>query len=127
MDFYTLIYFDLSFSFLFSSLFPDMHQISAIENPAVRRGDADDDREDLKSENSKDKWYEEVENISEPPDGGEAVDYHSDISDYEEIIRKKKKKVNINEILLSNPFINSRSFLLVLIFIPNILIFHSCI
>ncbi|CAE1290987.1 DPF2 [Acanthosepion pharaonis] len=70
----------------------DMHQISAIENPAVRRGEADDDREDLKSENSKDKWYEEVENISEPPDVGETVDYHSDISDYEEIIRKKKKK-----------------------------------
>eukprot|EP00106_Octopus_bimaculoides_P000135 XP_014767577.1 PREDICTED: zinc finger protein ubi-d4 A-like isoform X5 [Octopus bimaculoides] len=69
----------------------DMHQISAIENPAIRRGD-DDDREDLKSENSKDKWYEEVENISEPPDVGEGVDYHSDISDYEEIIRKKKKK-----------------------------------
>lgn len=72
-----------------------MHQISAIENPAIRRGD-DDDREDLKSENSKDKWYEEVENISEPPDVGEGVDYHSDISDYEEIIRKKKKKVCIS-------------------------------
>ncbi|GAB1601024.1 zinc finger protein ubi-d4-like isoform X1 [Argonauta hians] len=69
----------------------DMHQISAIENPAIRRGE-EDEREDLKSENSKDKWYEEVENISEPPDVGEGVDYHSDVSDYEEIIRKKKKK-----------------------------------
>lgn len=82
--------------YFFPATYPDMHQISAIENPAVRRGEADDDREDLKSENSKDKWYEEVENISEPPDVGEAVDYHSDISDYEEIIRKKKKKVSVH-------------------------------
>ena len=66
-----------------------MHPISAVENPAHRHAVEED--VDQKSE-SQDKWFDEVETISEPLDAGELVDDQSDISDYEETIRKKKKK-----------------------------------
>lgn len=66
----------------------DMHQISTVENPAARL-------EDEKADVSKD-WYEEFDDLDEPPDAGEMVDDQSDISDYEETyIKRRKKKVCI--------------------------------
>lgn len=74
-----------------------MHQISSIENPAARR--EEDERSDIqKSENSKERWYDDVDNGSDTADMNDIVDYQSDISDYEETIKKKKRpnqKVNI--------------------------------
>ncbi|XP_021346607.1 zinc finger protein DPF3-like isoform X2 [Mizuhopecten yessoensis] len=72
----------------------DMHQISTVENPAIR-GEIHVEDLEYKSESSKDRWYDEYENLSEPPDAGEIVDDQSDISDFEEtFIKKKKKKSN---------------------------------
>ncbi|XP_033735985.1 LOW QUALITY PROTEIN: zinc finger protein DPF3-like [Pecten maximus] len=72
----------------------DMHQISTVENPAIR-GEIHVEDLEYKSESSKDRWYDEYDNLSEPPDAGEIVDDQSDISDYEETyIKKKKKKSN---------------------------------
>ncbi|KAK3091631.1 hypothetical protein FSP39_021366 [Pinctada imbricata] len=67
----------------------DMHQISTVENPAIRK---EDEEGEFKSELAKDLWYEEYDNLSEPPDAGEMVDDQSDISDFEETYIKKKKK-----------------------------------
>ncbi len=39
-------------------------------------------------------YYEDWENISEPPDAGEIDDRHSDSSDFEETYIKKKKKAS---------------------------------
>ena len=70
-----------------------MHQISTVENPAVR------DNEDFpelreRSETSKDRWYDDYDEYMEPPDAGEVCDDQSDISDFEDtFIKKKKKKV----------------------------------
>ena len=70
--------------------FVDVHQISTVENPAICK----EEEGEKYSENSKDRWYDEIDDISEPPDAGEMVDDQSDISDYEETyIKKKKKKV----------------------------------
>ncbi|CAG2247204.1 zinc finger protein ubi-d4 B-like isoform X2 [Mytilus edulis] len=63
----------------------DMHQISTVENPAIRV-------EDEKNELSKDAWYDEYDDIDEPPDAGEMVDDQSDISDFEETYIKRRKK-----------------------------------
>lgn len=63
----------------------DMHQINTVENPAIRM-------EEEKNELSKDAWYDEYDEIDEPPDAGEMVDDQSDISDYEETYIKKRKK-----------------------------------
>ncbi|XP_050391946.1 zinc finger protein ubi-d4 A isoform X2 [Patella vulgata] len=66
----------------------DLHHISAVENPAHRH----DDEIDLRNE-SQDRWYyDDIDPLSDPPDAGEIVDDNSDISDYEETIKKKKKK-----------------------------------
>jgi len=67
-----------------------MHQISTVENPAIRQNDFHVEE----SESSKDRWYDDFDTLSEPPDAGEIVDDQSDISDFEETyIKKKKKKV----------------------------------
>ncbi|XP_046570119.1 zinc finger protein ubi-d4-like isoform X1 [Haliotis rubra] len=68
----------------------DMHQISAVENPA-HRGKEDEDVLEQKAE-SQDRWFEDFDMLSDPPDAGEMVDDQSDISDYEDTIKKKKKK-----------------------------------
>ena len=71
----------------------DMHQISTVENPAVKGGETDDFPE-LRSETSKDRWYDDYDEYMEPPDAGEVCDDQSDISDFEEtFIKKKKRKV----------------------------------
>ncbi|WAR25744.1 DPF1-like protein [Mya arenaria] len=51
----------------------DMHQISTVENPAAT-SKADEEIPDLKSETSKDKWYDEYDEYMEPPDAGEMCD-----------------------------------------------------
>ncbi|XP_056017887.1 zinc finger protein ubi-d4-like isoform X5 [Ostrea edulis] len=66
----------------------DMHQINTVENPAICK----EEEGEKYSENSKDRWYDDYDNLSEPPDAGEMVDDQSDISDYEETYIKKKKK-----------------------------------
>lgn len=45
----------------------------------------------MKSE-SQDRWFDEIETFSEPLDTVELVDNQSDVSDYEDTIKKKKKK-----------------------------------
>lgn len=67
----------------------DMHQISTVENPAMRQIEEDTE---YKSENSKDRWYDDYDDIDDLPDAGEMVDDQSDISDYEETYIKKRKK-----------------------------------
>ncbi|ESO85793.1 hypothetical protein LOTGIDRAFT_130246, partial [Lottia gigantea] len=48
---------------------------------------------DIIRNESQDRWYyEDYDVISDPPDAGEMVDDNSDISDYEDTIKKKKKK-----------------------------------
>ncbi|XP_052262041.1 zinc finger protein DPF3-like isoform X2 [Dreissena polymorpha] len=69
---------------------PDMHQISTVENPAVAK--PDEEIPELKSETSKDQWYDEYDEYMEPPDAGEMCDDQSDISDFEDTYIKKKKK-----------------------------------
>ncbi|XP_064604045.1 zinc finger protein ubi-d4 B-like [Liolophura sinensis] len=69
----------------------NLHQISAVENPAARFEDTTDSM-DMMGESSKDRWYDELENNSEPPDTAEFEDRQSDISDYEETLVKKKKR-----------------------------------
>lgn len=68
-----------------------MHQISSVENLAALETPSVIDG----SETSKDKWYEELDVLSEPPDAGEIDERNSDSSDYEEtyVKRRKKKKV----------------------------------
>ncbi|XP_034311018.1 zinc finger protein ubi-d4 isoform X8 [Magallana gigas] len=66
----------------------DVHQINTVENPAICK----EEEGEKYSESSKDRWFEEYDNLSEPPDAGEMVDDQSDISDYEETYIKKKKK-----------------------------------
>lgn len=73
-----------------------MHHISAIENPAVKV-DSIEPRDDIVSENSKDRWYDEIENMSEPLDAGEIDERNSDSSDFEETyVKKKKKKTKVS-------------------------------
>ena len=61
--------------------FTDEHKISAVENPAV----------EATEENSRDQWYDDLDNLSEPPDAGE-IDDNSSSSDFEDTYIKKKKK-----------------------------------
>ncbi|XP_041362515.1 zinc finger protein ubi-d4-like [Gigantopelta aegis] len=67
---------------------PDMHQISAVENPAHRPGDDDDDAQG----ESQDTWYDSFGMFDDQPDAGEMADDQSDISDFEDTIKKKKRK-----------------------------------
>ena len=62
-------------------LFSDEHKISAVENPAV----------ETTEENSRDQWYDDLDNLSDPPDAGE-IDDNSSSSDFEDTYIKKKKK-----------------------------------
>ena len=66
-----------------------MHQISTVENPAVTQTE---ETPELKTEVSKEKWYDEYDEYMEPPDAGEVCDDQSDISDFEETYIKKKKR-----------------------------------
>ena len=52
-----------------------------MENPAV----------EATEENSRDQWYDDLDNLSEPPDAGE-IDDNSSSSDFEDTYIKKKKK-----------------------------------
>ncbi|KAK2169652.1 hypothetical protein LSH36_8g10018 [Paralvinella palmiformis] len=72
----------------------DMHQISAVENPAVVvKEDSRDQYEEPYKESYQYQYYDDWENLSEPLDAGEIEARHSDSSDFEETyIRKKKKK-----------------------------------
>ena len=77
-----------------------MHQISTVENPAART--EGDEFSELRSETSKDRWYDEYDEYMEPPDAGEVCDDQSDISDFEEtFIKKKKKKVQSDFFILT--------------------------
>ncbi|XP_076448356.1 zinc finger protein ubi-d4 A-like [Babylonia areolata] len=69
----------------------DMHQINAVENPAHREDFYDEKLE------GQDQWYDDLEGIGEPPDAGEMVDDQSDISDYEDQLkgRKRRKKESV--------------------------------
>ena len=68
-----------------------MHQISAVENPALRKDD--EEKDSIAMETTKD-WYDDIEDISEPPDAGEIDERNYDSSDFEiESYKKKKKKV----------------------------------
>ncbi|XP_013421332.1 zinc finger protein DPF3-like [Lingula anatina] len=78
----------------------DMHQISTIENPAARKDEDENSSSNVHTASSdfvstdialKETWYDDYEEISEPPDAGE-IDNQSDYSDYEETYVKKKKK-----------------------------------
>lgn len=83
----------------------DMHQISAVENPA-HRGKEDEDVLEQKAE-SQDRWFEDFDMLSDPPDAGEMVDDQSDISDYEDTIKKKKKKVSVykNNMIIQGDYV----------------------
>ena len=84
----------------------DMHQISAVENPALKKVETEEEvviPPDTYIA-SKEKWYDDLDTFSDPPDAGEIDDRLSDMSDYEEPYKKKKKKVrqvNINFCLIS--------------------------
>ena len=64
-----------------------MHQISAVENPAHRADDFYDEKLD-----PQDQWYDDLEGIGDPPDAGKMVDDQSDISDYEDQLKGRKRK-----------------------------------
>ena len=73
-----------------------MHQISTVENPAAR---IDTDPivsvEPLPAEEAaKYTYYDDWEQLSDPPDAGEVDDRRSDSSDFEETYLKRKKKKN---------------------------------
>ena len=73
-----------------------MHQISAVENPAVIPAvDPEPPREPTPVamlEGVKDAYYDEWDDISDPPDAGEIDAHNSDSSDFEQTYIKKKKK-----------------------------------
>lgn len=86
-----------------------MHPISAVENPAHRLDDYYDDKLD-----SQDQWYDDLEGIGEPPDAGEMVDDQSDISDYEDQLRgRKRKKAAVSKVRLeyNHKFVSAWVFL----------------
>lgn len=68
-----------------------MHQISAVENPSHRL----DDHHDYSHLEGADVWYDELDELGEPPDDGAMADDQSDISDFEDSLRggRKRKKV----------------------------------
>lgn len=65
----------------------DMHQINAIENPAHRL-----DEHDFDHLEATDGWYDDVDDFGEPPDDGAMVDDQSDISDFEDSLKGRKRK-----------------------------------
>ena len=64
-----------------------MHQINAVENPAHRI-----DEHDFEHYETAEMWYDDADDFGEPPDDGAIVDDQSDISDYEDSLRGRKKK-----------------------------------
>ena len=73
----------------------DMHQISAVENPAVVPADPEVTREPtpvVMLQPLKDEYYDEWDDVSDPPDAGEIDAHNSDSSDFEQTYIKKKKK-----------------------------------
>lgn len=64
-----------------------MHQISAIENPAHRLEEHEFDHLE-----AGDGWYDDVDDFGEPPDDGAMVDDQSDISDFEDSLKGRKRK-----------------------------------
>lgn len=79
----------------------DIHPTSVVENPVVTKEVDTSLLKELESaENSKEKWYDDFEELDEPRDAGEIDERNSDSSDYEEayIKRKKKKRVRRNMI-----------------------------
>ena len=64
-----------------------MHQISAVENPAHRI-----DEHDFEHYEAAEIWYDDADEFGEPPDDGAIVDDQSDISDFEDSLRGRKKK-----------------------------------
>lgn len=79
----------------------DMHQISAVENPAVIPTEPEvppDPTPVLMIEPLKNDYYDEWDDISDPPDAGEIDAHNSDSSDFEQTyIKKRKKKVKANQ------------------------------
>ena len=83
-----------------------MHQISAVENTAVIPVDPEPPRTPtpvVMPEGVKDTYYDEWDDISDPPDAGEIDAHNSDSSDFEQTYIKKKKKkakANVNDVLV---------------------------
>ena len=77
-----------------------MHQISAVENPAVMPADTEVPPEPtpvVMLEPLKDEFYDEWDDVSDPPDAGEIDAHNSDSSDFEQTyIKRKKRKVKGN-------------------------------
>ncbi|KAG1651009.1 Zinc finger protein neuro-d4 [Nymphon striatum] len=85
----------------------DVHQISMVENVGVTKVESQSNEEvgnerlaallsggTVVDDTSKESWYKDFEDASEPPDAGEIEDPDSDFEDYEETyIKKKKKKI----------------------------------
>ncbi|GFR66277.1 zinc finger protein neuro-d4 [Elysia marginata] len=65
----------------------DMHQISAVENPTHRI-----DEHDYEHYEAAEMWYDDGDDFGEPPDDGAIIDDQSDISDYEDSLKGRKKK-----------------------------------
>lgn len=84
----------------------DMHQISAVENPAVVPADPEVTREPtpvVMLQPLKDEYYDEWDDVSDPPDAGEIDAHNSDSSDFEQTYIKKKKKkakANVNNVFI---------------------------
>ncbi|XP_076366947.1 zinc finger protein DPF3-like isoform X5 [Tachypleus tridentatus] len=72
----------------------DIHQISVVENTAVGLEDGGENSLDKVTEDSKDSWFREYEDVNEFPDLGDPEDPETDFEDFEETYsRKKKRKV----------------------------------
>ncbi|CAG5114791.1 unnamed protein product [Candidula unifasciata] len=70
----------------------DMHQISAVENPAHRLEEHEFDHLE-----AADNWYDDVDDFGDPPDDGAMVDDQSDISDFEDSLKGRKRKKNTSK------------------------------
>uniref|UniRef100_Q6DJ77 D4, zinc and double PHD fingers family 2 n=1 Tax=Xenopus tropicalis TaxID=8364 RepID=Q6DJ77_XENTR len=86
----------------------DVHQISTVENPSIV---ADNDSKDLPYEevSYREEYYNEWENLSEPPDAGEIDRRNSDSSDFEETYIKKKGKKKEKKVGLPKELVNKNS------------------
>lgn len=82
----------------------DEHQITTVENTAVS-GSEEVVPAAVCEETSKDVWYKDYDELSDPPDAGEIEDADSDGDDYEDYSsrRSRKKKVNVVSNRLTGP------------------------
>ena len=71
-----------------------MHQISAVENPAVSTKEESREQyeEPYKEQSYGYQYYDDWDQLEEPLDAGEIDARHSDSSDFEDPYVKKKKK-----------------------------------